>query len=583
MDLKQLKKRIDIAAGRRKADLVIKNCRIVDVYTCTVREGDIAVSDGVIAGIGSYEGAREYDAQGQYALPGLIDSHIHIESAYVTPGEFGRLVVPHGTTTVIADPHEIVNVCGEKGLEYMVRAAEDTLLDIKYMLPSCVPATPFEHAGAVLDAEAVRKLIGQEKILGLGEFMNFPGVIGAADSDLEKILAAQEAGKPIDGHSPGVMGADLNAYVSAGIRSDHECSTLAEMQERLSMGVYVLMRQGSASKDMRKLLKGVTKENSRRCLLCSDDRQPKSIAEEGHVDSYLRLCREEQIDALTAVQMATLNAAECFHLHDRGAIAPGLRADIVLAEDLDTFRITHVWIEGNEAADSGLYLPEVSQSATELVRESFHVKDFSADKLHMHLKSDCVHVIELIPGSVASKKETARITLTKDGDFQYDASQDIVKVAVVERHHCTGNVGLGLLRGYGIKAGAVAISVAHDSHNIIAVGTSNDDMTFAVRELIAQGGGIILVKDQRVLERMELPIGGLMSDRSGEWVSQKLEALHEKAHTQLGISGEVEPLMTLCFMALPVIPELKVTDMGLFDVTQFAFIPVECAEDCSGG
>ncbi|MDD7772183.1 MAG: adenine deaminase [Firmicutes bacterium] len=575
MTKQELKHLIDVAAGREPADLVIKNCMVVNVFTGRIVPGDIAVCGDRIAGIGSYEGRQTVDARGKYAAPGFIDSHIHIESCYVTPEEISRLLVPHGAATIIADPHEIVNVCGIPGLDYMMEAAKDAALDIKYMLPSCVPSTSFEHAGAIVDAAQMEEPIRRDNILGLGEFMDYPGVISASDSVLEKLLVAKKAGKLIDGHAPSVAGLELNAYAAAGIQGDHECSTVEEMNDRLERGMYVLMRQGSACHNLRTLVKGVTPENSRRCLLCSDDRQPKTIFSEGHMDNHLRICVEEGLDPVTAIRMATLNAAECFRLHDRGALAPGYRADIVLLDDLRDFRVRKVWLGGTLCAEDGRYLPQVHRHDAAAVRGSIRLKDFSAEKFKMHLTSNKVNVIGILPGGVVTKKDTAEIRLDADGEFVWQPEQDIVKVAVLERHHYTGNVACGFLKGYGIQAGAVALSVAHDSHNIIVCGVSDQEMESAVLALEKQQGGIVLVKDGQVIASMPLPIAGLMSDQSGEWVEQKLTEIHEKAFSQLGIQTGVEPVMTLCFMSLPVIPEMKLTDMGLFDVTKFHFIPVE--------
>ena len=575
MTKQELKHLIDVAAGREPADLVIKNCMVVNVFTGRIVPGDIAVCGDRIAGIGSYEGRQTVDARGKYAAPGFIDSHIHIESCYVTPEEISRLLVPHGAATIIADPHEIVNVCGIPGLDYMMEAAKDAALDIKYMLPSCVPSTSFEHAGAIVDAAQMEEPIRRGNILGLGEFMDYPGVISASDSVLEKLLVAKKAGKLIDGHAPSVAGLELNAYAAAGIQGDHECSTVEEMNDRLERGMYVLMRQGSACHNLRTLVKGVTPENSRRCLLCSDDRQPKTIFSEGHMDNHLRICVEEGLDPVTAIRMATLNAAECFRLHDRGALAPGYRADIVLLDDLRDFRVRKVWLGGTLCAEDGRYLPQVHRHDAAAVRGSIRLKDFSAEKFKMHLTSNKVNVIGILPGGVVTKKDTAEIRLDADGEFVWQPEQDIVKVAVLERHHYTGNVACGFLKGYGIQAGAVALSVAHDSHNIIVCGVSDQEMESAVLALEKQQGGIVLVKDGQVIASMPLPIAGLMSDQSGEWVEQKLTEIHEKAFSQLGIQTGVEPVMTLCFMSLPVIPEMKLTDMGLFDVTEFHFIPVE--------
>ena len=574
MKKEELKKLILTASGARKADTVIKNCKVVNVFSGKIIEGDIALCGDQIAGVGEYEGEVEIDAEGRYAAPGFIDSHIHIESSYLSPEELGMLLVPHGGTTIIADPHEIVNVLGIPGLDYMMKAAENTKLDIKYMLPSCVPATPFEHAGAVIDAEDMEDPILRDNILGLGEFMNFPGVVNADDATLDKLMVAKDAGKLIDGHSPGITGKALNAYCAARIRADHECDTIQDFEERLDNGMYVMLRQGSACKNLKSLLPAVTPENSRRVIFCSDDRQPKTILEEGHLDNHLRLCVEEGLDPVTAIRMATLNAAECFGLDDRGAIAPGYRADIVLLDDLKDFKADKVWVAGELTADQGKYLPEVIKEDITPVMGSVHLKDFSAEKFKMNLKGNRVHTIEIQPGGVVTKKSVDEIQV-KDGEFVFDPGQDIVKVAVVERHQLTGNVACGFLKGYGIKEGAVALSVAHDSHNIIVVGVSDEEMAFAVEALKEQSGGVVLVKDGKVIESMPMPIAGLMSDQSAEWVDAKLTALHEKAYEVLGVNDDVEPVMTLCFMSLAVIPELKLTDEGLFDVTKFAFIDVE--------
>ena len=570
-----LKKLIDIAMGRIPADVVIKNCKVVNVYSGEITEGNIAISDGQIAGVGIYEGKEVIDAEGRYAAPGFIDSHIHIESSYVSPEELGRLLVPHGGTTIMADPHEIANVCGEAGLTYMVEAGKRTALDIKYELPSCVPATPFENAGAILGAREIEKLIPSDDFIGLGEFMNFPGVIGADEEVLDKLVAAKKEGKWIDGHASGLSGNALNAYTSAGILADHECSTVEEMKARLDRGMYILLRQGSACNDLRTLLGGVTAYNSRRCLLCSDDRQPKTILNEGHLDNHLRICVEEGVDAVTAIRMASLNAAECFGLHDRGAIAPGKRADIVLLDDLIDFKVNRVWVEGQLVAQEGRYLPKIEKYDISSVKGSVVLKDFSKEKFKMNLKSNKVNVIGILPGGVVTEKLTAEIELDENGEFVWNPDEDIVKVAVLERHHMTGNVACGFLKGYGIKSGAVALSVAHDSHNIIVVGVNDDEMEAAVNALVAQEGGIVLVKNGQVVESMPMPIAGLMSDQSGEWVDEKLTSIHDKAYAELGISGSVEPVMTLCFMSLIVIPEIKLTDTGLFDVTTFSFVPVE--------
>ncbi len=579
MTKQEVQNLIEVATGRKPGDFVIKNVQVVDVYQGKLTTGDVAICGGYIAGVGDYAAPVEVDGTGKFLSPGFIDSHIHIESSYVSPEELGKMLVPCGGTTIIADPHEIVNVCGIPGLDYMMEAAKHTALDIKFVLPSCVPATPFEHNGAIVDAKAMAEPITREGILGLGEFMNFPGIVGNAESEINKVMVAKDHGKSIDGHYVGVLGKDLNAYASVGILTDHECSTVAEMEAKLSCGIYVLLRQGSACHDLRTLAKGVTRDNSRRCLLCSDDRQPKTMLEVGHLNNHLAICVEEGIDPITAIRMATLNAAECFGLSDRGAIAPGKRADLVLLSDLETFTPEKVWVSGDLVAEGGNYLPEIQKHPIDTVQGSCNIGDFSQEKLQLSLSQNRVHVMELVEGGVLTKKKVAEIQLDESGDFVFDRKVDISKVAVVERHHNTGNVAVGFLAGYGIQAGAVALSVAHDSHNFIVVGTNNPDMAFAVETLKTMGGGIVLVKDGQVVESMAMPIAGLMSNQSGAWVRDKLTEIHEKAHEVLGIGGEVEPVMTLCFMSLAVIPELKLTDVGLFDVTKFDFIPLEAPHE----
>ncbi|MGI6766443.1 MAG: adenine deaminase [Lentihominibacter sp.] len=571
----ELKELIEVSSGREKADLLIKNCKVVDVYNSEVYDGDIAIVNGLIAGVGEYEAEKIIDADGAYAVPGFIDAHIHIESSYLSPEELGRLIVPCGTTTIIADPHEIVNVCGIDGLDYMLEASEKTALDVKMMLPSCVPATPFENAGAVIDAKAMQEPIKNNAIPGLGEFMDFVGVTNARDDVLDKLLVAYENNKIIDGHSPGLSGNLLNAYASAGIMTDHECSAPEEMIDRIRRGMYVQLRQGSACHDLQNLIEGLTPQNSRRCLLCSDDRQPKTIFKKGHLDDHLRICVNKGVDPVTAIQMASLNAAECYRLHDRGAIAPGLRADIVLLDNLEDFNAERVFIKGKEAARDGEYLPSIEKYPIDNVRGRIAVKGFSKDKLKLSLKSGKVNIIDIMPGGVLTAKGQADIELSGDGDFAYNPKEDIVKVAVVERHQNTGNVAVALLRGYGIKEGAIAVSVAHDSHNIIVVGVNDDDMAFAVEKLIQQEGGIVLIKDSRVVESMPMEIGGIMSSQSGEWVSETLRRIHNAAHRELKVNETLEPVMVLTFMSLAVIPEIKLTDMGLFDVTRFEFVGVE--------
>ncbi len=564
----ELKNLIDAAAGRRPADLVIKNCQIVNVFSGEISAGEVAISGGKIIGMGNveYDGEKIFDAHGKFLAPGFIDAHIHIESSYISPEQLGRIIVPCGTTTIISDPHEIANVCGINGLRYMLAAAKKTKLRI---------ITPFEDTGATLDAEDMAELIGDETFFGLGEFMNVPGIINADEKVLDKILLVHRHGKLIDGHAPNVTGKDLNAYMSAEIVGDHECRTVDEMHERIAKGMYVLIREGSACHDLKTLVKGVTSANSRRVLICSDDCQPKTILELGHVNNNLKMCVAEGIDPITAIQMATLNVAEAFRLYDRGAIKIGALADLVLLDDLKDFHVDSVWIGGELVAQNGNYLPKIFPADTSSVRGTVKVKNFSIDRLRMNLKSSRVNVIGIEPGGVVTKKFVADVKLNSSGDFVFDPARDICKVAVIERHHSTGKIGLGLLGGYGIKRGAIAVSVAHDSHNIIAAGVNNDEIFSAVNALIELEGGMVLVNGGEVIASIALPIAGLMSDLTGEELKEKLDDLHAKAHAELGISADVEPVMTLTFMSLPVIPEIKLTARGLFDYATFSLIPIE--------
>ena len=578
-DRKTLEKLAAVAQGRLPGDTVLKNCRIIDVYNQTIREGDIVFADGWIAGAGgSYEAAEVVDAGGCYAAPGFIDSHIHIESSYLSPEEFGRLVVPCGTTTVITDPHEIVNVCGLAGLDYMMAAAEKTVLDIKFMLPSCVPATGFDHAGAVLLAEDMKDAIQRANVLGLAEFMNYPGVLQAQPEAVDKLAMAQKAGRLIDGHAPGLIGSGLDAYAAMGIATDHECATAEEALARVADGMYVMLRNGSACHDLPRLLPAVSAANMRRFLLCSDDLHAKTVFSKGHLNEHLRLCVQGGLTPEAAITMASLNAAECYHLYDRGALVPGRRADVVLLEDLKEFKSRETWIAGQRVAEAGRYLPAVTRVDYASVGSSVHIDGFSADRLKLKLKGNRVYTIDVSPGSVVTAKGQAEIQRSSDGDFIYSAEQDIVKTAVVERHHGTGNVGVGLLRGYGLKRGAIAVSIAHDSHNIIAAGASNEDMAFAVQTLAGQSGGMAAVLDGQVLAAIPLPIAGLMSDQSAEWLEQQMEIFYDKACHVLGVNPAVDAVMTLCFMSLPVIPSIKLLDTGLFDVEKFGFMDIEVEE-----
>lgn len=576
MEKQKLIKLIDVAAGRKKADLVLKNAKIVDVFQAKILIGDIAISDGYIAGIGgSYQGVEERNYTGKYVAPGFIEAHIHIESSYVSPEEFSRVFIPRGTTTILADPHEIVNVAGLKGLDYMVNAAKNAKIDIRYMMPPCVPATNFETSGADLYADDMEDALKTGEVDGLAELMNFPGVINAEDKMIDEILMAKKYGARIDGHAPQVVGKDLNAYIAAGPANDHECSTLEEAEERLARGMYLLLREGSVTQDLRKLLPIVNTANSRRCLLSGDDVQAKTAINKGHLDNSIRICIDEGLNPITAIQMATLNPAEYCGLNDRGAIAPGRRADMVVFESLEDFAVEETYILGEKLSQGNEYLGEVNYYPIDSVESSMHVKDFTREKLQLHLNSDKVRAIGVVPGEVLTTEEHVTVRRDGDGNFVYNDQEDITKIVVVERHHNTGNVNVNLLSGYGIKAGAIAISIGHDSHNIIATGTNDDDIFMAVNELIKQEGGAVVVKDEKVISRMELKIAGLMCNLPAEKMIAQQDALDEAVHEELGVPDNVNPVMTLSFMPLAVIPKLKITDKGLVDVEKNAFVSNE--------
>lgn len=575
MEKQKLIKLIDVAAGRKKADLVLKNAKIVDVFQAKILTGDIAISDGYIDGIGgSYQGVEECNYTGKYVAPGFIEAHIHIESSYVSPEEFSRVFIPRGTTTILADPHEIVNVAGLKGLDYMVNAAKNAKMDIRYMMPPCVPATNFETSGADLYADDMEDALKTGEVDGLAELMNFPGVINADDKMIDEILMAKKYGARIDGHAPQVAGKDLNAYIAAGPANDHECSTLEEAEERLARGMYLLLREGSVTQDLRKLLPIVNTANSRRCLLSGDDVQAKTAINKGHLDNSIRICIDEGLNPITAIQMATLNPAEYCGLNDRGAIAPGRRADMVVFESLEDFAVEETYILGEKLSQGNEYLGEVNYYPIDS-ESSMHVKDFTREKLQLHLNSDKVRAIGVVPGEVLTTEEHVTVKRDGDGNFVYNDQEDVTKIVVVERHHNTGNVNVNLLSGYGIKAGAIAISIGHDSHNIIATGTNDDDIFMAVNELIKQEGGAVVVKDEKVISRMELKIAGLMCNLPAEKMIAQQDALDEAVHEELGVPDNVNPVMTLSFMPLAVIPKLKITDKGLVDVEKNAFVSNE--------
>ena len=569
MDLKSF---IDAAAGRKKADVVFRNGKIVNVFTGELIENSLAVKDGKILGYGAYEGEKEIDLDGAFLAPGFIDAHVHIESSLTTPEHFASLVVPRGTTTVIADPHEIANVAGLDGIRYMLQASEGLPLECLFMLPSCVPATPFENAGAVLKASDLVELAGEDRVLGLGEMMDYPSLIAASDEALDKMNMARERNMPIDGHAPMVERKALNAYIGAGVGSDHECSTPEEMRDRLRRGMYVLIREGSAARNLKALINGVKAVNLRRCCFCTDDKQAEDILQDGHINYNIRLAVELGMDPLWAIQMATLNPAEYYGLKEKGALAPGYDADIVILKDLKKIEVQQVYKKGVLVGENTKPLFSQDTRLSDAVTNTVKVRTIVPEDFRLPLERDVARVIRIQAHSLVTESAVRKVERDEEGLFRVHPDLDLLKMAVIERHGNTGGIGIGLVENYRLKGGAVASSIGHDSHNLIVIGDNDTDMALAVNALAESGGGIAVASKGALAGRLPLPIGGLMSDRPAEEVSRSFKELLEIASKDLGINPDVDPFMTLAFMALPVIPELKLTDRGLFDVMKFEFV-----------
>ena len=557
------KKIIEAASGRVPADLVLKNATFINVFTDSLETADIAVAQGQIVGIGSYEGQTEVDATGKIVCPGLIDAHIHLESAIVLPHEFVRASLPHGTTTVITDPHEIANVMGTDGIEFMLEATEGLPLDVRFVLPSCVPATPLDESGAKLDYRAIDSFYDHPRVVGLAEMMDYVGIYSGNDECIEKVVAAQAHRQRIDGHAPGLSGKLLNAYISAGVYTDHECATLEEAVEKLSRGQYIMIREGTAAHNLAALLPLLTGKFANRCMFCSDDRHPSDLLEKGHIDSIVRQAIAGGVDPITAVKVASHNAAVCFHLNNRGAIAPGYLADLVLVDDLEHFTVQSVYRKGNLVYDGNVAHvpePEIAPTLLEQARDTFHVSALSAESFQL---SRARAVMGIVPGEL----------LTTDEGYAeaVDPEKDILKIAVIERHRNTNHIGICYLHGYQMKKGAVATSVSHDSHNIIVVGTSDEDMAAAANRIIEMRGGIVVVRGNEVLGEVSMPIAGIMSEEPLVVVNDALENAKKQAFS-LGVNREIDPFMTLSFLALPVIPEIRLTTRGVFDLRSQSFI-----------
>jgi len=559
---------ISAARGNIPVDTLFKDVQLVNLLSAEIVRTNVAVFNGKIVGFGDYDADVIIDGKGLYLAPGLIDGHVHLESSMLSPEEFARAVVPMGTTAVIADPHEIVNVMGLVGLQYMLDISAELPLNVYFMLPSCVPATHLETAGAIVTADDMRKWIDNPRILGIGEMMNFPGVLFGDSAVLDKLAVA--GNKNIDGHAPLVRNKDLSAYIAAGIRSDHESSNIDEAREKLQKGMFLMMREGSAARNLKDLLPLVTPLNSRNCGFVTDDRHPDFLLDFGHINSMVRNAVVFGIEPIIALQMASLNTARHFGLKTKGAIAPGYDADLILFDNLSNFSIKMVFKNGRLVAENGRMLPFNKSQASKLL-QTVRVKDLSASDLAVKADGKMINVIDIIPNQLLTKKTVLECRTA--GEFAVsDSQRDILKMAVVERHHASGNIGLGFVRGIGLKSGAIASTVAHDSHNIIVIGTNDEEMLFAINEIRNINGGQVVVNNQKVLASLALPIAGLMSDKPLLEVRRAIDTLNSKAR-QLGCHLE-NPFMTMSFLSLPVIPELKLTDKGLVDVTKFDFIPL---------
>ncbi len=563
---KLMKKRriIEAAAGREPADLVLKNAVYVNVFANRLCTADIAVAEGLIVGMGDYSGAVEYDMAGKIVLPGFLDAHIHLESSLVSPREFVKAVLPHGTTTVVADPHEIANVMGTDGIEYMLQATEDLPVDVRLMLPSCVPATPLDESGAVLDYRSLDSFYDHPRVQGLAEMMNFVGIIAGDGQPVEKIVAAQAHHKKIDGHAPDLRGNDLNAYIAAGVYSDHECHDLQDALAKLERGQFIMIREGTAARNLEALAPLLCAQYAERCMFCTDDKHPSDLLEKGHIDYIVKKAIALGADPITAVKVACHNAARYFLLNNRGAVAPGYLGDFVVIDNFQDFNIEKVFKKGVLMAENGVIrdfpAPEIEPYLTQRAHSTFHLGRLTAEDFMDRRPRG---IIGMVDGEIT----------TQDAGYsdRIDVEYDVLKIAVVERHKNTHHIGVGFIQGYGLKSGAVATSISHDSHNIIVVGTNESDMAAAVNRVVDLNGGIVVWDGGAPMAEVPLAIAGIMSDEPLETVNEKLEAAKEQAHG-LGVGRGIDPFMTLSFMALPVIPSLRITTRGVFDVNSQSYV-----------
>ena len=550
--------------------MVIKNPNIINVLSEEIHQADVAVADGVIAGIGKdYHGHKEIDIKGAYLSPSFIDGHVHIESSMLLPCEFAKAVVPAGTTTLIIDPHEISNVLGLQGISFMREAVQGLPMDVYMMLPSCVPATPFETSGFDLNSYDLSLLIDKPWVLGIAEMMNFPGVLNHDKNVMAKLKLAMSKDKRIDGHAPCLSDKDLCAYIAAGVTSDHECTTPDEAIEKLRKGMYLMIREGSAAKDLKPLLPVLLEKNTRKCIFVTDDRHPEDLPE--HINSMVRTAVEAGVPPIKAIQMASLNTAEYFKIQNLGAIAPGYKADFVVLPDLKTFKPDLVFKKGKLVAESGKLIADITQNEIPAVRGSVNVKWIKYEDFKIEAKSDMVKTIEVIPHQLITKSVKSKINVV-DGYAESNLDTDTLKICVIERHRAGGNIGKGFVKGFNLKSGAMASTVAHDSHNMIVIGTNDSDMYTAAVELIKSQGGKIVVNNGEVLAHLPLPVAGLISDSDFDTVIKKSMELNNAAK-EIGCNID-DPFMAMSFLSLPVIPELKITDKGVFDTTKFDFVDI---------
>jgi adenine deaminase len=557
-----------VARGELPADLILANARLVNVFTGEIESGNVAIWGGRIAGVGDYREARQIlDLGGRYLAPGFIDGHVHLESSMLDVAQYARAVVPRGTLAIVTDLHEMANVSGLAGMKYVLDCARRLPLQLFLMAPSCVPATHLETAGANLDAQALRQVLRWKGCIGLGEVMNFPAVLNRDESVLSKIGLAR--GKAVDGHAPGLTGKDLNAYIAAGIHSDHESVSLEEAREKLRRGMFIMIREGSSEKNLDALLPLVTDRTYRRCLLVVDDRSCVDLLKDGDIDAVVRKAIHRGLDPVRAIQMATINTAEYFRLEGLGAVAPGYQANLIVIDDLTRLTIDMVFYRGGLVAKEGKPLFSVKKAGGRGLTSTVNIKPFELAALRLPASGETALVIEIVPGQIITRKRTERVRI-RNGVVVPDIERDILKLVVVERHKASGNIGRGLVTGFGLKAGALASSIAHDSHNIVAVGTNDEDIYLAIKEIERLQGGLVATAGGKVLATLALPIAGLLSDEPLEVVVAKLNRLEQVA-TDLG--GKISsPFSTLSFVALPVIPELRLTDLGLVDVLQFRLI-----------